>query len=48
MLRAPKGGQMMCYPLIRCLAAGVLVLVTLSQAIASQDAPRHKIGWLKM
>ena len=38
----------MCYPLIRCLAAGVLLLVTLSQAIASQDAPRHKIGWLKM
>jgi putative ABC transport system substrate-binding protein len=39
---------MMCHhPLIRCLTAGIF-LFALAHASAAQDAPRHKIGWLKI
>jgi putative ABC transport system substrate-binding protein len=38
---------MMCHALIRCLIAGVL-LFALAHSSAAQDAPRHKVGWLKV
>src|ERR1700750_1957375 len=38
---------MMCYSLIRFLAS-LFVLVALAHTSSAQDAPRHKIGWLKV